>query len=96
MPASKQKTFKIPFSGGAAMVVVVAKWSLLGEEEKQKKLLAAQINADGTTVGWRQDSEGVNLTISISASAMTVTLNILPGYSVTDCKCCVIPGDPFA
>lgn len=92
MPPSKNKTFKIPFSGGAAVILTVVKYTL--EMREEIKILCAKRSADGTTVLWESSSE-MNIGVTVSAGVMTVTLTWW-GVSVTDCRCCVIPGDPFA
>lgn len=86
------KVFNIPFSGGAAMVVCVAKATVY--EETAVYALVTEIRADGTindlTAG------DLQLSISVSGSIITVSLTAIKPYIITDCRCSLIPGDPFA
>lgn len=92
MPATKNKTFKIPFSGGAAVILTVVKYTLGMQEQIMG--LCTKRSADGTTVHWNS-IDSMSLGVTVSAGVMTVTLTWWTG-TVTDCRCCVIPGDPFA
>lgn len=91
-PILTPKVFNIPFSGGAAMIVVAVKYTL--SERAGKSVCVSQLNADGTTVDWEHGD--LSLSIAVSDSIMTVKLFMPAGYVVTDCRCCAIPGDPFA
>ena len=91
------KTFNIPFSGGAATVVCLFKYTLKYDDPPfvYKKDLCAQYNADGTIedIGGSAD---LSLSASVNSGVMTVTLRYDIVYGITDCRCCLIPGDPFA
>ena len=93
MPQIPRKTFNIPFSGGAATVVCLFKHISAGDE--YKSTISAQYNADGTTVTFGDESISL-LSVSVNNGVMTVTLTLSPGTRFTDCRCCLIPGDPFA
>lgn len=86
------KVFNIPFLGGAATVVCPLKYRLAGNELTDS--LIVQYNADGTTVGFGGGDLG--LSVSVNDGVMTVTLTAMVGYTITNCRCCLIPGDPFA
>lgn len=95
MPSMPEKTFNIPFSGGAATVVCLFKYTAKGDTSSvYNDLISVQYNADGTTVtfGYGRTS----LRVSVNNGVMTVTLSLVPGSEITDCRCCLIPGDPFA
>ena len=60
-----------------------------------KGSICAQYNADGTIediVG----SLSLSLSVSVNSGVMTVTVRYDIMYPITDCRCCLIPGDPFA
>lgn len=92
-PSIKNKTFKIPFSGEEAVIVVVVKYTLDGVQE-QITVLCTQRTANGTTVRWDSNND-MTMGVTVSDGVMTVTLTWV-GVTVVDCRCCVIPGDPFA
>lgn len=94
MPPISQKTFNIPFSGGAATVVCLY-IVRGGTADSANGSTSVQYNVDGTTVTFegREDS---TLSVSVNNDVMTVTLRLTPGIIITDCRCCLIPGDPFA
>lgn len=95
MPPISGKTFNIPFSGGAATVVCLFKYTTATSTASEGKgTISAQYNADGTTVLFGPESSFLN--ISVNNGVMTVILRLEPGSKVTDCRCCLIPGDPFA
>ena len=91
------KTFNIPFSGGAATVVCLYKYTLKSDDTSfmYKSNLITQYNADGTTenIGGAAD---LSLSVSVNSGVMTVTLRYDLMFRITDCLCCLIPGDPFA
>ena len=96
MPTLK-KTFNIPFSGGAATVVCFFKYTSKYDDTPSvhKSNVDAQYNADGTTeTFWT--SENVTLHVSVNNGVMTVILEHSVMIRITDCRCCLIPGDPFA
>ena len=92
MPAVSSKTFNIPFSGGAATVVCLFEYNTA--DEPSRNSTSVQYNADGTTVLF--GSEYASLEVSVNNGVMTVTFTLAPGYIIIDCRCCLIPGDPFA
>lgn len=92
MPAVSSRTFNIPFSGGAATVVCLFKYNT--PDGPGQNSTSVQYNADGTTVTF--GDEYASLEASVNNGVMTVTLKLVPGYKITDCRCCLIPGDPFA
>lgn len=91
------KTFNIPFSGGAATAVCLFKYTLKYEDTPfvYKNSLCTQYNADGT-IEELGGSENISLSISVNSGVMTVTLRYDIMNPITDCRCCLIPGDPFA
>ena len=91
------KTFNIPFSGGAATVVCLYKYTLKSDDTSfmYKSNLITQYNADGTTENFG-GSANLSLSVSVNSGVMTVTLNYDLTFRITDCRCCLIPGDPFA
>lgn len=91
-PILPTKTFNIPFSGGAATVVCLVKFTIQGDVGKTG--LITQYNSDGTTADYIHGD--LNLSISVSNGVMTVTLIAVSGYIIEDSRCCLIPGDPFA
>lgn len=92
MPPVPKKTFNIPFSGGAATVVCLFKYT--DTSSVYKSSVVVQYNADGTTVPF--ESEHASLSVSVNNGVMTATLTLGLQYKITDCRCCLIPGDPFA
>lgn len=92
MPPVSGKTFNIPFSGGAATVVCLFKYSSF--DEPGRNSTSVQYNADGTTVAFGPGD--TNLSVSVNNGVMTVTFSLAPGTKIADCRCCLIPGDPFA
>lgn len=97
MPSLPKKTFNIPFSGGAATVVCLLKYTDKNGDTSSMytSSASAQYNADGTTVTFF-GSGGASLSVSVNNGVMTVTLMLESGYRFNDCRCCLIPGDPFA
>ena len=93
MPPIPKKTFNIPFSGGAVTVVCLYKSTVVASVVKS--IISVQYNADGTTVTFGADSTS-SLSVSVNNGVMTVTLTVDPALKNTDCRCCLIPGDPFA
>lgn len=91
------KTFNIPFSGGAATVVCLFKYTNKYETTPSvyKGSICAQYNADGTIedIVW---SLSLSLSVSVNSGVMTVTVRYDIMSPITDCRCCLIPGDPFA
>ena len=94
-PAIGKKVFNIPYPGGAAIVAALINYSRYGVTEEQKAGIVTQYSADGTTVVFPY-SAGMYQSISVNDGVMTVTLTPDPGNSIIDCRCCLIPGDPFA
>ena len=95
MPQIPSKTFNIPFSGGAATVVCLFKYTAAGDTSSvYKDIIGVQYNADGTTVTFGYGT--TSFSVSANNGVMTATLEIGPGSKITDCRCCLIPGDPFA
>lgn len=93
MPQISSKTFNIPFSGGAAIVVCL--FTGYAGTNKINGSYSIQYNADGTTVAF--DGRGdLTLSVSVNNGVMTAILSIAPGSRITDSRCCIIPGDPFA
>lgn len=91
------KTFNIPFSGGAATVVCLFKYTSKYETTPSvyKGSICAQYNADGTI----EDIAGslsLSLSVSVNSGVMTVTVRYDIMNPIIDCRCCLIPGDPFA
>ena len=91
------KTFNIPFSGGAAIVVCLFKYTSQYDDTPfvYKSNIIVQYNADGTTESFG-GSASLSLSVSVNSGVMTVTLNYDLMFRITDCRCCLIPGDPFA
>lgn len=91
------KTFNIPFSGGAATVVCLYKYTIEYNDTPSvyKSNICAQYNADGTIENLG-GSANLSLSVSVNSGVMTVTLNYDITFRITDCRCCLIPGDPFA
>lgn len=96
MPPIPGKTFNIPFSGGAATVVCLFKYvSKYGDTSSvYQGSISVQYNADGTTVPF--ESKNASLRVSVNNGVMTATLTLALEFTTTDCRCCLIPGDPFA
>lgn len=92
-PMLPSKTFNMPFSGGAATIVCLAEYSNF-DGEVSKMGVITQYNSDGTTVDLTYGD--MSLSVSVSNGVMTATLTALSGYTLRDCRCCLIPGDPFA
>lgn len=98
MPPIPKKTFNIPFSGGAATVVCLLKYTGKSDDDTSSvytSSTSAQYNADGTTVTFF-GSAGAYLSVSVNNGVMTVTLEYDIQIRITDCRCCLIPGVPFA
>lgn len=97
MPPIPKKTFNIPFSGGAATVVCLFKYTSKYDDTPSayNSSINAQYNADGTTatIG---GTTTVSLSVSVNNGVMTVTLEYDRMITIIDCRCCLIPGDPFA
>lgn len=94
-PKPVSKIFNIPFSGGAATVVTLIKYRYPGETEERHISGVTQYSTDGMTVDFSLMGD-LSQEISASGGTMTVTLTAMTGYTLTDCRCCLIPGDPFA
>lgn len=94
MPPIRQKTFNIPFSGGAATVVCLYIVHS-GTASSANGSTSVQYNVDGTTVTFEGRGDST-LSVSVNNGVMTVTLRLVPGIIITDARCCLIPGDPFA
>lgn len=94
MPPISEKTFNIPFSGGAATVVCLYIVHG-GTASNTHGSTSVQYNVDGTTVSF-EGSGDPTLSVSVNNDVMTVTLRLEPGIIITDARCCLIPGDPFA
>lgn len=92
MASISGKTFNIPFSGGAATAVCLFKYN--STDGEFKSTISAQYNADGTTVPFWDGA--TSLHVSVNNGVMTVILRAGIGTKLTDCRCCLIPGDPFA
>lgn len=98
-PMPKTTTFKIPFYGGSAIIVVLVNYTFAsGTKTSTGRLTKTiQYNEDGTTKEWDASSD-TPITLSVSDNIMTV--NVSPasaiGCTFNDCRCCIIPGDPFA
>ena len=97
MPALQTKVFNIPFSGGAATVVVLIKYrdTSVGTAEKYAASIRLY-SADGTTTDYGSTAADISPDFSVSDGIMTVTLMAMRPYTILDCRCCLIPGDPFA
>lgn len=87
------KTFKIPFQGGAATIVVLVQCTRNGSNVTTSKV--TQYNEDGTTNPW--DALGdITLSVSLADGVMTVNIgSVTPNYTINDSRCCIIPGNPF-
>lgn len=95
MPPIRNKIFNIPFSGGAATVVCLFKYNSLNSTSSVREgSISVQYNADGTTVLF--GTEYASLKASVNNGVMTVDLTPTPEYGITDGRCCLISGDPFA
>lgn len=88
------KRFEIPFSGGMAIVIVIADYTAGGTQ--QTTAVVNKIDANGIPIELASGDTGIALNISVNAGVMTVSLSALKGYTINDVRCCVIPGDPFA
>lgn len=96
MPALLRKTFNIPFSGGAATVVCLFKYSTGSDTPLVAKgVNSLQYNADGTTVTFDGSGDAA-MSVNVNNGVMMVALNYARPIKITDCRCCLIPGDPFA
>lgn len=97
MPPTPKKTFNIPFSGEAATVVCLIKYTSKYDDTPTvyNSNISAQYNADGTIVTFF-GSIDASLSVSVNNGVMTVTLNYGITNPITDCRCCLIPGVPFA
>ena len=93
-PVVSSKIFNIPFLGGAATVVCAVKYKYGPSTNQETYSLIVQYNADGTTVNF--GGGDLSLLVSVNDGFMTVTLEVMPGYTIIDCRCCLIPGVPFA
>lgn len=91
------KTFNIPFSGGAATAVCLFKYTSKYDDTPivYKNNICAQYNADGTIENLGGSAD-LSLSVSVNNGVMTVTLEYDIVFRITDCRCCLIPGDPFA
>lgn len=98
-PVPKTTTFKIPFQGGPAIIVVLVNYTYTSTTDTRTGRLTKtmQYNEDGPTKEWDTSSD-VAITLSVSDNIMTV--NVSPasaiGYTFNDCRCCIVPGNPFA
>lgn len=92
-PMLPSKTFNMPFSGGAATIVCLVEYSN-PDGEVSKGGVITQYISDGTTVDLTYGD--MSLSVSVSNGVMTATLTAISGYNLRDCRCCLIPGDPFA
>ena len=91
------KTFNIPFSGGAATAVCLFKYTSEYDDTPivYENNICAQCNADGTIENLGGSAD-LSLSVSVNNGVMTVTLEYDIVFRITDCRCCLIPGDPFA
>lgn len=90
------KTFNIPFSGGAATVVCLFKYIATGDPSSAYEgVNSVQYNADGTTVTFDGSGDATTI-VNVNNGVMTVALYYGKQIEITDCRCCLIPGDPFA
>lgn len=96
MPPILSKTFNIPFSGEAATVVCIYKYTRRSDDTQSVHYgsTGVQYNADGTTVAF--ESDDAFFSVSVNSGIMTVKLTLVPELLISDCRCCLIPGDPFA
>lgn len=96
MPAAVlRKTFNIPYSGGKATVMCLFKYSSSDNPSIVKYSVSSVQCHDGGGTGFGT-ADKATLMFSVNNGVMTVTLNYTPGIEITDCRCCLIPGDPFA
>lgn len=86
------KRFEIPFSGGMAIVIAIVDYTY--SDTQQTIAVVNKIDADGIPIELAPGD--IYMNISVNAGVMTVTLSALKGYTISDGRCCVIPGDPFA
>lgn len=96
MPAAVlKKTFNIPYSGGAATIICLFKYSSSANPSTVKYSVSSTQCRDGGGIGFIA-ADKATLMFSVNNGVMTVTLNYATGIEITDCQCCLIPGDPFA
>lgn len=88
------KRFEIPFSGGMAIVIVIADYIVI--DTQRTTAVVNKVDANGIFTELASGDSGIALNISVNAGVMTVILSALKGYTINDARCCVIPGDPFA
>ena len=95
-PAMNSKVFNIPYPGVTVIVATLIKYLVTGNTQLSYSSFVAQYSDDGATVVF-PSSYGIDNNISVNDGVMTVivTPNDL-GIVIVDCRCCLIPGDPFA
>ena len=88
------KRFEIPFSGGMAIVIAIADYTV-GDTQRTIAVVN-KIDANGIPIELASGDPAITLNISVNAGVMTVGLLARKGYTINDVRCCVIPGHPFA
>ena len=95
-PVMPSKVFNIPYPGGTVIVAALIKYSVAGATNEAYDSFVTQYSADGMTVVF-SSVNGMSQNISVNDGVMTVRLvPFEPGVVIVDCRCCLIPGDPFA
>ena len=78
------------------IVATIIKYVISGDAQVVYSSFVTQYSDDGVTVGF-SSQYGMHHVISVNDGVMTVIVKVTePGITVTDGRCCLIPGDPFA
>ena len=94
-PVMSSKVFNIPYPGGTVIVATLIKYVISGDTQLSYDSFVTQYSDDGVTVDFSLSS--ISRNISVNDGVMTVRLTATaPGVNIIDCRCCLIPGDPFA
>ena len=95
-PIMSSKVFNIPYPGGTVIVAALVKYRLEGDIQARYSAIVTQYSDDGVTVDF-PTGYGISKNISVNDGIMTVRLTATdPAVFIIDCRCCLIPGDPFA
>ena len=95
-PIVSSKVFNIPYPGGTVIVATLIKYVISGNNQVMYGDIVTQYSDDGVTVDF-PTRNGISKNISVNDGVMTVRLAANePGVIIVDCRCCLIPGDPFA
>ena len=95
-PALSTKVFNIPYPGGTVIVATLIKYVISGDTPESYASIVTQYSDDGVTVDFSH-IYFISNDISVNDGVMTVRLTGNdPATILIDCRCCLIPGDPFA